>query len=191
MKRNLLAFSVIVALAFSSLIATSAFAVPCGIGYLTTSTACADGPAGVVNDSAGVLNAGAFFGINTWEELSKDEGGGNISGNIDLTVVSVGSPSGTWSFNPNVWNNYTSIAIALKDGNYLGNAGPPSIWWSAYLLAPDISSGTWDFGWDKELSHFTVYGDPAPIPEPATMLLFGTGLAGLAGFARKRKAQQN
>ncbi len=33
-----------------------------------------------------------------------------------------------------------------------------------------------------------VTGNAAPIPEPATMLLFGTGLAGLAAVSRRRKS---
>lgn len=60
---------------------------------------------------------------------------------------------------------------------------------AAYLADPNLRLGlfadtTTDTG---SFTNFKLGEGPAPIPEPATMLLLGTGLAGVAAKVRKRR----
>jgi hypothetical protein len=99
-----------------------------------------------------------------------------------LTLPALPSPSG----------NYGQLSwdIDLNNGGWVsydfGNVGNMGINSLLAFIDPD-SNGSMDaeIGWDKlrvELNPTT-----APVPEPATMLLFGTGLACLAGVVRRKK----
>jgi len=80
----------------------------------------------------------------------------------------------------------TTIDWSTNDGSQL-SANLQAYLSSDHTLSVIVAAGVGDFyitGYDLS----GCYSTPAAVPEPTTMLLFGTGIAGLAGMARRRKS---
>ncbi len=100
----------------------------------------------------------------------------------------------TW-VEPTKWQDYDADGDGYVDG-VIGAAG--MAWWGAYqvntqeALDADIAewgraSESWEFTARLDGEEYGIVSNRAPVPEPATLLLLGSGLAGIAGCRRRRK----
>jgi hypothetical protein len=170
-----------------------------GVGSITCVTV---GPTTGTPQVADLVAAfGTPSGTGTWIAAGSFAGTTGTNGwlTIGLTGGSWGSlpVSGTWSLNNYPWSTYPYAALTFHLGN---GGGDPD--WFMFLLPQYATHGTFDIsklsGKGGGFSNVVLWADPptnpgdpnTPVPEPASLLLFGTGLAGLAMQLRRRYARK-
>ncbi len=117
----------------------------------------------------------------------------NNSGFLDLVLSRDVTAFGfNWVAEGNNSYDYSTFSIAaMQFGITLGNPGT-SGFFGLIETAGSIVAGTpFTFGqastnWSA-MSIDNITYSSNPVPEPATIFLFGTGLAGLVGFRRRKK----
>ena len=186
---------------------TSALIVGAGVGLFTASSMAASIQGGLDLSGTLTLTGGTSFATATTVDFLDVSGGQNRNkAEVDLAYGDLASledqvaDMNDFVFAPNyaasnpLWTvggfsfDMQSINVTLHDSSFLHITGDGILQGNGY----DPTLGTWSFSSRNSSDPYARFtwsaGTTAsPVPEPASMLLFGAGLASLAGFAKRKK----
>lgn len=145
------------------------------------------------------LNTLNVFG-NDWEARITTDGGATTTFEglqITLSATGVGDTSGTWEL-AIVDTNGTdplNLPTTLDLVGALKASDRYALYFFDDILLSADNDGTWIITFENrggqlpDLSHLDVFirGGTTNVPEPATLLLLGVGMLGLAGIRRRRQ----
>ena len=161
-----------------------------GLTTAVAATCLSISGSGNINGNGDAINNFSFDGA-TFLTVDKSDTDNTFVG-VDGEITITGDPN-SGHFTLALPAGYKNFILALKSGS--GTLDPD---WVAFLLAPGTTEGDWTIS-SQGFSHAILYAQLSPAnenvnvsenPIPGALWLFGTVIAGGAGYSRWRKKRK-